>query len=79
MVLRAQFELLLGLHTICIPYICISASDFKVETKESEKVITRRKQYFAMWWTSESCFFDTGSCVWIHTVTLKTITNTSSI
>lgn len=36
-------------------------------------------KHLAMCCIPESCFLGMGSCVWLCTVTLKTITNTSPI
>lgn len=77
MVLIAYCELLTGLHSICISNICISTLEFEGERTKSETVMPPGKQYFAMDWTLVICFFDMGSCVLIHKVTLKTIINSS--
>lgn len=41
MVLKAQYEIILGLHGICIRNICVSKSNFEVENAESELVMTK--------------------------------------
>lgn len=77
MVLMAYCELLTSLRSICISNICISTSEFEGERTKSETVMPLGKQHFTICWTLVICFFDIGSCVLIHKVTLKTIINSS--